>query len=140
MNVYKVPSFSWCFSCHSSLCEFHHQDHKLSIDTRGHAVSTLKEIAEEQFKIEPQLPPLSCPEALGADCSLLCKTCGYMVSTQAMVAQHKGHNIVDAIKAFPSCKEMVANQANAVQNSIGELMSAVESVKNVLLELEEDAE
>ncbi len=28
------PSYSWCFTCHSAMCEFHHQDHKLSIDTK----------------------------------------------------------------------------------------------------------
>eukprot|EP01038_Epipyxis_sp_PR26KG_P010076 gene10076-13542_t len=36
----KVPSVSYCESCSSSLCEFHHQDHILSILTNSHVIKT----------------------------------------------------------------------------------------------------
>ena len=136
----ETPSFSWCFSCHSPLCEFHHQDHKLSINTKCHMVSTLKEISEEKYKIEPQLPPIACPEALGNDCTLLCKTCGYMISAQAMVENHKGHNIVDANTIFGSCREMMSSGATEVQKKIGELMMSVDLVNETLQQLEEETE
>lgn len=136
----EIPSFSWCFSCHSALCEFHHQDHKLSIDTRGHFVSTLREITEERIKIEPQLPPIACPEVLSADVSLLCKTCGYMISAQAMIENHKGHNVVDSRSALNSCSQLLNTCTQNVQESIGSLMSSVENIKDVLQQLDEDAE
>jgi len=136
----EVSSFSWCFSCHSALCEFHHQDHKLSIDTRGHFISTFKEIAEEKIRIEPQLPPIACPEVLGADVSLLCKTCGYMISAQAMIEGHKGHNVVDSKSAFDACSQLLMTCKRTVHDKIGDLMSSVENIKNVLQQLDDDAE
>ena len=46
----EVPSFSWCFTCLSPLCEFHHQDHRLSIDTRSHEVRTFQDISKGNEK------------------------------------------------------------------------------------------
>lgn len=136
----ESPSFSWCFTCHSPLCEFHHQDHRLSINTSTHQVNTFQEIADENYGIDPRLPPIACPEALGHDCTLLCRTCGYMISVQAMVENHKGHNVVDANSIFTLCTEILGSRAKTVQDKLGELMRNFEDTKNALMNLEEEAE
>ncbi len=70
-----VSSVSWCESCSSALCEFHHQDHKLSADTSRHCVATFKEYLEMGRHIEYKFPPLSCPQCILKDCSLYCNSC-----------------------------------------------------------------
>ena len=84
----EVPSFSWCFTCDCSLCEFHHQDHKLSINTKKHEVITFREILHENLKISPLVPPIACPDILETDSSLLCKTCGHVISAQGLCNLH----------------------------------------------------
>jgi hypothetical protein len=76
----EVPSFSWCGACSITLCEFHHQDHKLSINTSRHEVMTFKEISHSHVIIEPRMPPISCPQELEQDATLFCEECSQMLS------------------------------------------------------------
>jgi hypothetical protein len=78
-----IPSVSWCATCSSALCEFHHQDHRLSIDTAKHAVNTFKEALHSGQHLHFTFPPLACPECPMQDCDLYCHTCGYLVSPKA---------------------------------------------------------
>jgi hypothetical protein len=78
----EVPSFSWCEVCCSTLCEFHHQDHKLSAMTAKHKVLTFKAITQDKISIEPRMPPISCPEEIEQDASLYCHDCNLLVSAQ----------------------------------------------------------
>lgn len=82
-----------------ALCEFHHQDHKLSFNTSKHAIKTFKEIAyfnhnaqsrgdPSPVHLEFKFPPVPCPEALISDCSLYCHTCLHLISAQAMIDHH----------------------------------------------------
>lgn len=132
----EVPSFSWCFTCLSPLCEFHHQDHRLSIDTRAHEVKTFQDISRSKEHISSALPPMACPEALGHDCSLFCKTCGYMISAQAMIEFHKGHNVVDSLKIYELCNEILESTSLSIQNCIGELMLTFDLTKTGIASLE----
>ena len=132
----EVHSFSWCFSCHSPLCEFHHQDHKLSIDTNSHNISTMKEIAEERVIIDPHLPPIACPESLESDCSIFCKTCGYLISAQAALRNHKEHSTIDLPTAFQSCEVLVSNVSKDMKLKIDEISNSIETVNKSLRELE----
>jgi hypothetical protein len=78
----EVPSFSWCGTCSTALCEFHHQDHKLSAHTAKHPVLTFKDINKNKILIEASLPPISCPEELEQDALLYCHECQYLLSAQ----------------------------------------------------------
>jgi hypothetical protein len=80
----EVPSYSWCNICSATLCEFHHQDHKLSINTAKHEVITFKDISHNKVHIEPALPPLSCPEILEQDCIIYCHKCACLLSSQVL--------------------------------------------------------
>ena len=82
----EVPSFSWCEICSATLCEFHHQDHKLSAVTAKHNVLTFKVIFQEKISIEPRMPPISCPEEIEQDASLYCHDCNLLVSSQVYFA------------------------------------------------------
>ena len=136
----EVPSFSWCFTCLSPLCEFHHQDHRLSIDTRIHRVLTFQDIWRSKKQIQSALPPMACPESLGHDCSLFCKTCGYMISAQAMIQFHKGHNVVDIESIYAPCVEMLQSSSVDIQRHIGELMLTYDVTKNSLSVLERNSD
>lgn len=78
----EVPSYSWCGECSVSLCEFHHQDHKLSINTSRHAVKTFKDITRSRVVIEPRMPPISCPQELEQDATLYCQDCSLLLSAK----------------------------------------------------------
>lgn len=78
----EVPSFSWCGICCATLCEFHHQDHKLSASTSKHTVSTFKLISLEKIQIQPVMPPIPCPEEIEQDATLYCHDCNLLVSAQ----------------------------------------------------------
>ena len=136
----EVPSFSWCFTCLSPLCEFHHQDHRLSIDTRSHEVRTFQDISKGNERVRSVLPPMACPEALGYDCSLFCKTCGYMISAQAMIELHKGHNIIDLETSFMQCIGILQSSSLHVQDSMGELILTFEETKNAVSSLEQNVD
>jgi hypothetical protein len=77
-----VPSFSWCSNCSIALCEFHHQDHKLSLYTSKHNIQTLGELAYNKTEIVQKLPPIPCPGDASRDCTIFCHVCGYLVSAE----------------------------------------------------------
>ena len=78
----EVPSFSWCEICCTTLCEFHHQDHKLSAETAKHNILTFKIISQEKISIKPRMPSITCPEEIEQDVSLYCHDCNLLVSAQ----------------------------------------------------------
>lgn len=77
-----VESFSWCTDCCVALCEFHHQDHKLSCDTKKHKVQTISELCRNQSQIIHHLPPIPCPHDSARDSTVFCHVCGYLVSAE----------------------------------------------------------
>lgn len=86
----EVPSYSWCEVCCSTLCEFHHQDHKLSATTATHNILTFKMITQQKIAIEPRMPPLSCPEEIEHDATLYCHDCNFLVSPQVTIMEGRG--------------------------------------------------
>ena len=78
----EVPSYSWCGECSVTLCEFHHQDHKLSYNTSRHKVQTFKDISHHHVVIEPRMPPISCPQELEQDATLYCEECSGLLSAK----------------------------------------------------------
>ena len=84
-----VPSYSWCSSCSSSLCEFHHQDHKLSYNTARHDSQTLSELAHKKIKLIHKLPPIPCPHNTAKECTVFCHVCGYLVSPEVINVNKK---------------------------------------------------
>lgn len=111
----KSASFSWCRTCSSALCEFHHQDHKLSVDTSKHDVLTFKEIAHQHVNVEFKFTPVPCPEVLLKDCSLYCHTCLHLVSAQAMIEGHKDHEVTNYLDSVPEMKEAVQDSKAAAK-------------------------
>lgn len=93
-NCYEdVPSYSWCSICGSALCEVHHREHRVSIDTSKHEVATLKDLELRGISIVPSVPPLCCTQVLQQDCTAYCKPCNCTVSAQATVNFHKSHDV-----------------------------------------------
>ena len=83
----EVPSYSWCGECSVTLCEFHHQDHKLSINTSRHQVMTFKDITHSQVVIEPRMPPIACPQVLEQDATLFCEECDSLLSAKVTLSK-----------------------------------------------------
>ncbi len=80
-----VESFSWCENCSAALCVFHHQDHKLSINTAKHHVETITELQHKNIPIIHRLPPIPCPHDPSRDSSVFCHECGYLVSAEVLM-------------------------------------------------------
>lgn len=77
-----VASFSWCSHCSVALCEFHHQDHKLSVNTKTHDTQTIAELGHKKTKIVHRLPPIPCPHDSARDSTVFCHVCGYLCSAE----------------------------------------------------------
>ena len=136
----EVPSYSWCISCSSALCEFHHQDHKLSIDTSRHELMTFKEISHRKVRIEPKLPPVACPEVLLQDCTVYCHTCKHLASVTASLQNHVGHSTEDCKASFPKMQAQVRTSHTMAENNIQMLNAATAAVRNVLRELDDEVD
>lgn len=95
-----VKCFSWCFTCSSGFCEFHHQDHKLSLDTTKHDIYTLLEMKFRNLKPKADLFPLFCPQEPQHSCSMYCHTCKLLVSSQAAVTLHGGHQTTPHLELY----------------------------------------
>ena len=100
----------------------------------------MKEIAEERVIIDPHLPPIACPESLESDCSIFCKTCGYLISAQAALRNHKEHSTIDLPTAFQSCEVLVSNVSKDMKLKIDEISNSIETVNKSLRELENQTE
>jgi len=137
----EVPSYSWCPVCSSALCEFHHQDHKLSMETSQHAgLMTFKEIASRGVHIDPKLPPISCPEVLLQDCTAYCHTCRHVASVHACLQCHTGHKTEDCKVAFPRMKGRVLTSLGKIEAAGGILNSSLKAVRDTLQQLDEEAD
>lgn len=123
-----VASVSWCESCSSALCEFHHQDHILSVDTSRHSVATFKEYVDQGRHIEFKFPPISCPQCPLQDCSLYCNSCLHLVSPKAFIENHKDHRVTGYEETIP---EMVTAVQDTVDISDGNHMSIGSKVREI---------
>lgn len=101
-----VPSTSWCETCSSALCEFHHQDHKLSVDTSRHNIQTLSELTAQGKTVMYKFPPLSCPQCPMQDCSLFCHSCLHLLSPKAFIDYHQGHQVSALHSFLCSCTDL----------------------------------
>ncbi len=136
----ESESYSWCFDCQTALCKFHHEDHNKTIDFFGHNIQTFEKIAEEHIPIDPHLPPIACPEELVADCSAYCKTCGYLISATAMVKKHLGHDIVSGKDLYEESSINIKTASDNVQDREEELSGAMNHLKGVLNQLDEESD
>lgn len=135
-----VPSFSFCLTCSSALCEFHHQDHRLSVNTTKHNVHTFKDIAYHGLHIDYNFPPVACPEVPLQDCSLYCQDCLHLISAQSMVEYHRDHQVEDYKALVPTMEETVQEAAaQSKQNSL-ELERRIASVQARLRQLDQNEE
>jgi CII-binding regulator of phage lambda lysogenization HflD len=135
-----VPSISWCKTCSSALCEFHHQDHKLSVDTAKHSFLTFKEYLRQEKHIEFQFPPLYCPESTMQDCSLYCNTCQYLISTKSFVDFHKAHDVVNFVDVVKQKKTTVENAVLQSKSYVDDLHSRIAVIKKTLSILDDNEE
>lgn len=135
-----VPSVSWCETCSSALCEFHHQDHKLSVDTAKHAVLTFKEYLYQGKHIDFKFPPLPCPEIPMQDCSLYCQTCLHSISPKAFIDFHKDHEVKDILKCFPEMLQAVDDSITQSTVYSQRLQDKIKQIKHDLYELDHQEE
>lgn len=132
-----VASVSWCESCSSALCEFHHQDHKLSAETSRHMVATFKEYLEQGKHIEFKFPPISCPQCPLQDCSLYCNSCLHLISPKAFIDFHKDHRITDYEETIPEMVTAVEDSVDISSDNHMMIGSKVRIIRERLKTLEE---
>ncbi len=135
-----VPSVSWCESCSSALCEFHHQDHKLSVDTAKHNILTFKEYLYQGKHIDFKFPPLPCPEVPMQDCSLYCQTCLHAISPKAFIDYHKDHEVKDLLECFPEMLQAVDDSITQSTVYSQRLQEKIKKIKHDLYELDHQEE
>jgi hypothetical protein len=135
-----VSSVSWCETCSSALCEFHHQDHKLSVDTNKHSVATFNEYLHQNRHVAFHFPPLPCPECPMHDCTLYCRSCLHLVSAKGFLEYHKEHSVQDI-------PDIIAEMTQAVQDSIAQsttysdkLRLKVDELRHTLYKLDKHEE
>ena len=131
-----VPSYSWCADCSEALCEFHHQDHKLSLVTSHHDISTFKEISATGTSVIPKLPLPQCPEIPSVDCTAYCHTCCHLVSANGTLLKHKDHNVEDCTVAFPVSKERIQDAKLQTQQKEDDILNSIEKIRETLSELD----
>eukprot|EP00605_Chrysophyceae_sp_TOSAG23-4_P000661 GSChrysophyteH1.ASY1.ANO1.743.1 assembled CDS len=136
----EVPSYSWCPVCSVALCEFHHQDHKLSVDTSKHGLQTFKEIAHQRIHIEPRLPAVMCPEIDRADCTAYCHECKHVVSTHGALQNHSDHRTEDCLHGYNEMRAKLHTALDRSKQATGELKVATRRVRGRLQELDRECE
>ena len=135
----ESASHSWCKTCNSALCEFHHQDHKLSLDTAKHEIMTFKEINHRKIAIKAKVPPIPCPQVPIQDSCIYCRSCKHVVSVQGMAEHHKGHDRVNCQDAFtqdvyPTFESVMSNSSNREKV----LAKSIQEIRVTLDELDGD--
>jgi Asp-tRNA(Asn)/Glu-tRNA(Gln) amidotransferase C subunit len=142
-----VPSVSWCETCSSALCEFHHQDHKLSVETcvgtggiKKHKFATFKEYFYANQHIEYKFPPISCPEIPLQDCEYYCVNCYYCISGKAFIDHHVNHKIKSIDEIFPEMKATVSSSVFNSKKSTEKLQTKISKIKEFLNQLDENEE
>ena len=136
----EVPSYSWCFHCSVALCEFHHQDHKLSVDTSRHDVMTFKEVQHRNIKVRPKLPPMTCPEIHTAEINAYCHKCEHLVSVHGALQNHAQCETEDCKTGLSHAVRSLEYSTTRADKLGGELKVAVRAYKNRLTELESEVE
>lgn len=135
-----VPSFSFCLTCSSSLCEFHHQNHRLSAATAKHNIHTFKDISYHGLHIDYNFPPVACPEVVMHDCSLYCQDCLHLISPQAMIENHRDHQVEDYRALVPAMEEAVRDSAVQSKHNSAELGKKIAAVQSKLRLLDQNEE
>ncbi len=135
-----VPSVSWCETCSSSLCEFHHQDHRLSIETSKHSFNTFKEYFYHNKHIQYRFPPISCPESVLQDCEYYCLNCYYCISSKSYIDYHKTHEIESIDNIYPKMEKNVQKTITIGKEKINLLNSKINKIKEYLNQLDEKEE
>lgn len=136
-------SFSWCSSCSSALCEFHHQDHKLSISTSKHEVITFKEISARNLSIQPHLPNIPCPDSTKNDdihtyCTSYCRTCFHLISANSHFKKHKTHHVDDCDQTFNVMKDTITDANLQSKDRHIELTESVNKIRETLTKLDDN--
>jgi len=134
----EVPSYSWCMTCSAALCEFHHQDHKLSLDTSKHSLQTFKEISRQRLHIEPRLPFISCPEIDKQECTAYCHDCQHIVSVHGAMQNHSEHRTEDCLHSYNAMRANLQRSADHSDGASKELKVAVKQVRNRMQELDNE--
>jgi hypothetical protein len=136
----EVPSYSWCTHCSLALCEFHHQDHKLSVDTSRHEVFTFKEVSHRNIKIRPKLPPITCPEIGTAEVNAWCHNCSHLLSVHAALQNHADHETADCKTSLETMVKSIKYSEDKADKYGDDLRVGVKAVKNRLHELDSEQE
>jgi hypothetical protein len=133
-----VSSVSWCETCSSAMCEFHHQDHKMSADTSRHCIATFKEYVEQGKHIQFRFPPISCPHCPMQDNSLYCNSCLHLVSPKGFIDYHKDHQVSDFEDTIPEMITAVQDAVEVSNSNHSSVGSKIMEIRNRLRMLDEN--
>ncbi len=134
----EVPAYSWCHVCSTALCEFHHQDHKLSMDTSKHGLQTFKDISYQKLHIEPKLPAISCPEIDKQECTAYCHDCKHLISVHGVLQNHSAHRTEDCLHGYHDMRARLTMAHDRADSASKELKVAVRGVRNRMQELDNE--
>lgn len=135
-----VPTFSWCSSCCSALCDFHHQDHKLSKLTAHHNTRTLSDIQHSGMKIIHKLPPIPCPHDASRDSTVFCHVCGFLVSADGMLQHHRNHEYTEARSLYGPSQIMMEAARDTCHAVHMDLSSVLAQLKDDIARLNRDTD
>lgn len=120
----SIPSTSWCSTCFTPLCQFHHTDHELSSSTSSHDIYTYSELLRDGKHVNYRLPSVQCPHCLGEECVLFCETCELLISSRALLTGiHDGHRVEEV--------SLLLNEKRVnVHATIGQSQSYINKIDN----------
>lgn len=136
----EVPGFSWCLTCSSSLCEFHHQDHNLTLITKQHEIFTFKELASRKIHIEMKLPPIPCPDVFDGfhNTTIYCHDCMHLISSQSKTTSktHEHHRTSNTNEIYHEMSKLVDESMIQMNKLMTDLQNKIKSIRQSLTSLD----
>lgn len=138
-----TDSFAWCFDCNIALCEFHNEDHSLTIETTHHETKLMKDVSmnsEYQSKLQPKVPTLKCPEEINENATIYCFNCLHAISMKSMLSRHSAHKVANISDIYESTKATIRQSVDRSNVRINELKSKIGEIRFSLQELDKNQE
>jgi hypothetical protein len=110
------------------------------VNTTKHNVHTFKDISYHGLHIDYNFPPVACPEVVLQDCSLYCQDCLHLISPQAMIENHRDHQVEDYKALVPPMEESVRDSNVQSKQNCSDLEKRISAVQSKLRQLDDNEE